>query len=221
MNSPKNRNPVLLVHGINDTGAVFHRMAPYLTQRGWSVYDLDLMPSNGDFHLEELAEQVANSIAATFAPEQHIDLVGFSMGGIVSRYYVQRLGGIERIQRFITIASPHHGTWMAYLCDRPGCLQMRPDSTFLQHLNQEVGMLDRLNFTSIWTPMDLMIVPANSSQMQVGQNVQVPVLTHAGMITDAMSLAAVVAALSEPLKQNHQFEHSYNFQKSLQRDGNT
>lgn len=221
MNSSKNHNPVLLVHGINDTKAVFQRMAPYLTQRGWSVYDLDLMPSNGDLRLDELGQQVANSVAATFAPEQHVDLVGFSMGGIVSRYYVQCLGGIERIQRFITIASPHHGTWMAYLCDRPGCLQMRPNSPFLMQLNQEAGTLARLNFTSIWTPMDLMIVPANSSQMQVGQNVQVPVLSHAAMITDPMSLDAVVTALSEPLKQNRQFGHSHNYQKSLQRDGNT
>lgn len=221
MNSSKNRNPVLLVHGINDTGAVFHRMAPYLTQRGWSVYDLDLMPSNGDLSLDQLGQQVANSVAATFAPEQPFDLVGFSMGGIVSRYYVQCLGGINRVQRLITIASPHHGTWIAYLSDRLGCLQMRPDSAFIQQLNQKAVMLEQLNFTSIWTPFDLMIVPANSSQMQVGQNVQVPVLTHAGMITDAMSLEVVVTALSEPLKQNRQFGHSHNYQKSLQHDSNT
>jgi len=35
--------------------------------------------------------KVANYVAANFAPEQPFDLVGFSMGGIVSRYYVQRL----------------------------------------------------------------------------------------------------------------------------------
>lgn len=220
MNSSKNRNPVLLIHGINDTGAVFHRMGPYLTQRGWSVYDLDLMPSNGDSTLDELSQQVAN-FATAIAPEQPFDLVGFSMGGIVSRYYIQRLGGIDRVQRFITIASPHHGTWLAYLCDRPGCLQMRPNSAFLQQLNQAAVMLERLNFTSIWTPFDLMIVPAASSQMQVGKNVQVPVLTHAGMITDPTSLEAVVAALSEPLKQNRQFVHSRNHQRLLQCDGNT
>lgn len=221
MNSSKERNPLLLVHGINDTGAVFHRMAPYLTQMGWSVYDLDLMPSNGDLSLDLLGQQVANAVAATFAPEQPFDLVGFSMGGIVSRYYIQRLGGIDRVQRFITLASPHHGTWVAYLCQRPGCLQMRPDSAFLQQLNQEAVMLEQLDFTSIWTPFDLMIVPASSSQMQVGQNVQVPVLTHAGMLTEAMSLAAVVAALSKPLKQNRQFGHSRNYQKLPQHGGNT
>jgi len=51
-----------------------------------------------------LGQQVANYVAATFAPKP-FDLVGFSMGGIVSRYYVQRLGGIDRVQRFITLAS--------------------------------------------------------------------------------------------------------------------
>jgi triacylglycerol lipase len=221
MDSYNQRNPVLLVHGINDTGAIFEKMAPYLTQLGWSVYDLDLIPSNGAVGLDQLAQQVANYIAATFAPEQTFDIVAFSMGGIVSRYYVQRLGGIDRVQRFITLASPHHGTWIAYLSQLPGCLQMRPDSPFLQQMNQDATMLEQLNFTSIWTPFDLMIVPANSSQMQVGQDLQVPVLTHASMLTDSRSLKAVVAALSEPVKRGRQFVHSRNYQKSPQRDGNT
>ena len=198
MNSVDRRNPVLLVHGINDTGAIFEKMAPYLTQLGWSVYDLDLIPSNGDLGLEQLGQQVANYVATKFPPEQPFDLVGFSMGGIVSRYYIQRLGGINRVQRFITLASPHNGTWMAYLSERPGCIQMRPDSTFLHQLNQDAVMLEQLNFTSIWTPFDLMIVPANSSQMPVGQDVQVPALTHSWMLTDVRSLEAVAAALCAP-----------------------
>ncbi len=198
--SSDQRNPVLLVHGINDTGAIFHKMAPYLTQMGWSVYDLDLIPSNGELGLDQLAGQVVDYIAATFSPEQPLDLVGFSMGGIVSRYYVQRLGGINRIQRFITLASPHNGTWTAYFRSGLGCIQMTPGSTFLQELNQDAAMLKQLNFTSIWTPFDLMIVPSISSRMPVGQDVQVPVLGHAWMLTDSWSLNAVAAALSEPVK---------------------
>ena len=198
MNSVNRRNPVLLVHGLNDTGAIFERMAPYLTQLGWSVYDLDLSPSNGDLSLEQLGEQVANYVAATFPPEQPFDLIGFSMGGIVSRYYIQRLGGINCVQRFITLASPHYGTWTAYLSERPGCVQMRPNSAFIHQLNQDAVMLEQLNFTSIWTPFDLMIVPANSSQMPVGQDVQVPALMHSWMLTDLRSLEAVAAALCAP-----------------------
>jgi triacylglycerol lipase len=120
------RNPVLLVHGINDTRAIFQRMAPYLSDLGWSVYDLDLIPNNGYLGLDQLGKQVADCVAQTFATEQPFDLIGFSMGGIVSRYYVQRLGGIDRVQRLITIASPHNGTWIAYALDRLGSIQMRP-----------------------------------------------------------------------------------------------
>ena len=222
MKSFHHRNPVLLVHGINDTGAIFHKMAPYLTELGWSVYDLDLMPSNGDLGLDRLGKQVANYVAATFAPEQPFDLVGFSMGGIISRYYVQRLGGINRVQRFITLASPHNGTWTAYALERPGCIQMRPGSAFLADLNQDAAMLEQVNFTSIWTPFDLMIVPANSSEMPVGQNVQVPVLSHGWMMTDSRSLLAVAAALCEPVKrerqvssplENRRFVHIRSYQK--------
>lgn len=194
------RNPVLLIHGIDDTRSVFQKMAVHLVLQGWSVHSLNLVPNNGDVGLDELAKQVADYVTATFAPEQHLDLVGFSMGGIVSRYYVQRLGGINRVQRFITISSPHNGTVVAYGSRRPGCLQMRPDSIFLKDLNSDAVVLGQLNFTSIWTPYDLMIVPANSSQMSVGSEVIVPVALHPWMLTDPRSLAVVTAALAERIK---------------------
>lgn len=193
------KNPVVLIHGIDDTCAIFSKMAPYLQQLGWSVYSLDLVPSNGDVGLDRLASQVERFIESTFAPEQPIDLVGFSMGGIISRYYVQRLGGIERVQRLVTIASPHYGTVTAYLRPNLGGNQMQPNSALLWDLNQDAMMLDRINFTSIWTPLDLMILPARSSEMPVGKNRQIWVGGHAWMVTDDRSLGAVTEALTEPL----------------------
>lgn len=203
MNSATKCNPVLLVHGINDTATVFCKMSPQLAKKGWQVHDIDLTPNNCDRPLDFLAQQIANYIEKIFPPKQPIDIVGFSMGGIVSRYYIQRLGGIERVQRFVTVSSPHRGTVLAYLVDRPGTIQMRPDSQFLADLNRDFAMLERINFTSIWTPFDLMIVPPTSSQLVVGKDVQVPVAFHAWMITDPKAIAAVVAALSEPIRQYH------------------
>lgn len=197
MTSLRTRKSVLLVHGLNDTRAIFQTMAPSLIKLGWSVYDLDLLPSNGALPLDKLAQQVADYVEATFAPEQKLSVIGFSMGGIVSRYYIQRLGGIERVKNFITIASPHQGTWVAQLFNTPGCVQMRPNSAFLQDLEKDVEMLKRLNFTSIWTPYDLIIVPANSSQLPVGKNIQLPILRHDWMVTDARCLSMVAEALEE------------------------
>lgn len=214
-------NPVLLIHGIEDTGAVFYRMGKYLKQRGWSVHALDLVPNNGAVGLDKLAKQVANYVNNEFPPEQPLDLVAFSMGGIVSRYYIQRLGGIERVQRFLTIASPHNGTVIAYGSLRPGCVQMRSNSAFINDLNSDVEMLKQLNFTSIWTPYDLMIVPAQSSRMPIGKEVILPVALHPWMLSDFRCLAAVAEALTEPVTTSYpQFANTQNCQISPLGDGN-
>lgn len=201
MSTFPSRNPVLLVHGIWDRGTIFQTMATALKQQGWSTYDLDLEPNNGDAPLEALGQQVADYIEQNFEPDTPLDLVGFSMGGIVSRYYVQRLKGLARVQRFITLSSPHRGTWTAYGSFRPGCVQMRPGSPFLTDLNRDLQLLDRINFTSIWTPLDGMILPASSSQLPVGQEVKVWVPLHRDMVTDSRSIGAVTGALAEPIRQ--------------------
>ncbi|MEO1430753.1 MAG: alpha/beta fold hydrolase [Cyanobacteria bacterium J06633_8] len=196
----RQRNPVLVVHGIWDTGKVFRRMISFLEEAGWKVYDLDLTPNDGRKGLDDLALQVADKVEATFGEEEPFDLVGFSMGGIVSRYYVQRLGGINRVQRFIALSAPSHGTLTGYFNQGLGCVQMRPNSNLLKDLNSDADMLSRINFTSIWTPYDMMIVPADSSKMPVGDNLTVPVLVHAWMLVDKRSLNAIATALSAPIK---------------------
>jgi triacylglycerol lipase len=198
-NNSNTRNPVLLVHGIIRTSAIFHRMSTFLSDRGWSTYSFNLKPNNGSLGLNQLAAQVADYIDQTFAPDQPLDLVGLSMGGLVTRYYVQRLGGIDRVQRLITISAPHQGTQMAYLSSRLGCVQMRPGSPFIADLDRDVEMLERLNFTSIWTPWDFIIVPAQSSQMPIGREVKLSVFIHSRMVRNTKTLHAVAAALSEPL----------------------
>ena len=200
MNSSEQLNPVVLVHGLTDTDVIFKPMTAYLQKHGWAVHSVNLLPSNGDCELDRLAKQLDTFIKSALPNQQPFDLIGFSMGGIVSRYYVQRLGGLDRVQRFITIASPHNGTLTAHFSQRPGCVQMRPNSPFLNDLNRDVPMLDQLNFTSIWTPMDLMIVPATSSQLQVGRTIQVNVPLHSWMVQDVRGLQAVANALREPVQ---------------------
>ncbi|NJL86640.1 MAG: alpha/beta fold hydrolase [Leptolyngbyaceae cyanobacterium SM1_1_3] len=191
------RNPLVLIHGIDDTVAVFDQAIAYLRQRGWSSFHpLNLTPNNGNAGLDALASQVANYVERQFSTEQPIDLLGFSMGGLVSRYYVQRLGGIERVQRFVTVSAPHQGSWLAYGRWNSGCEQMRPNSLFIQDLSQDIRVLSQTEFTSIWTPYDLMIVPAESSRLPVGREIKVPVLTHSGMLTSHTGLTAIHSALT-------------------------
>lgn len=189
-------HPVVLVHGITDTSHKMRRIAKHLKQLNWDVYDIDLVPNNGDAKLEVLAQQLASLINHTFDRDRRIDIVGFSMGGLVSRYYIQRLGGIDRVHRFISISAPHRGTWSAYFSQRPGCVQMRPNSDFIHDLEQDVEILNRLQFTSLWTPFDLIILPPESSQLNIGIEVQIPAIAHPLMVYDRRSIDAIVRALS-------------------------
>ncbi|GGA19577.1 triacylglycerol lipase [Okeania sp. KiyG1] len=207
MNRLNKPNPVLLIHGIFDTIRIFDRMSRYLKNLGWDVYSLNLVPNYGILGLDKLAKQVDDYINKTFPPNQTLDLIGFSMGGIVSRYYVQRLGGIERVERFITISSPHNGTLTAYALNLAAPKQMRPKSDFLEDLNQDIALLEQINFTSIWTPYDAMILPARSSQVPVGRDIKINVLLHAWMVSDEK----VFKVIAEELKAEYKSRKINNF----------
>lgn len=195
MESLNKPNPVLLIHGIFDTIRIFEKMSRYLKKLGWEVYSLNLVPNYGILGLDKLAEQVADYVNKTFPPNQPLDLIGFSMGGIVSRYYVQRLGGIDKVENFITISAPHNGTLTGYALNLAAPIQMRPKSNFLENLNQDIALLDKTNFTSIWTPYDAMILPPKSSQVSVGRDIKIDVFLHPWMVSDKKVLKVIVEEL--------------------------
>ena len=76
--------------------------------------------SFGRVPLRDLAQLLNDYILEQFGAKASIDLVGFSMGGVISRIWMQELGGACRTNRFISIGSPHLGTLTAQLV--PKCL---------------------------------------------------------------------------------------------------
>jgi triacylglycerol lipase len=187
--------PVILVHGFVDTSIKLRPMANYLRKRGWTVYTPTLKPGNAAAGLEPLAAQLKAYTNEHCGPAQPVDLVGFSMGGLICRYYVQRLGGAPRVRHLVTISSPHHGTWMAYASGSLGARQMRPNSAFLNDLNSDTAPLKQLRFT--WTPLDLMILPPRSSRMDFGKEELIWMPAHPLMVWSPACMRAVAAALRE------------------------
>lgn len=175
--------PVVLVHGYRDDATVFHRLAHALGRAGRAAHPVTLAPSDGRAPLEELAGQLQAYIDRSFPAEERLDFVGFSMGGVLVRYYLQRLGGMARTGQFVAVGTPHYGTWTAFASRRPAALQLRPGSRFLRDLAADVEQLAAVNLTSIWTPVDTMILPASSSALPVGENLPVLVPYHRALVT--------------------------------------
>ena len=192
------RRPVLLIPGIDDTAKKLRPLARVLRDAGW--VDLELLEftpndaSCGMFALVEQADRAAQSLVEKSSANE-IDVVGFSMGALVARYWLRRTPGRVRVRRFVSISGPHHGTLTGYLRWNEGAAQMRPNSPFLRDLARDEGEWNGVDAYSFWTPMDLMIVPASSSRLQGATERTFRVWAHPLMMYDRRVLDAVVEVL--------------------------
>lgn len=175
---------VVLVHGFLDTGWVFRRMKLRLERQGAACFVPRLRPNDGRGGLAALADNLKRDIDLAFGTEAKIRIVAFSMGGLVSRHYLQVLGGATRCEKLFTISSPHHGTATARLYPSKGARDMRPGSAFLRRLQETEATLAKVQLVSYRTPMDLMILPATSSVWPRAVNLDFPVLLHPLMLSD-------------------------------------
>lgn len=192
-------NHVVLVHGIFEDGKAFSSLKNRLEHHGIRCYVPQLKPADAYGGIDELAVQLKAGIENEFGAETDFALIGFSMGGLVSRYYLQNLGGADHCREFITISTPHNGTKVAFTYPGKGTTQMRPNSAFLQNLRATENRLSDIPITSMRTPMDLMILPPSSSIWDRAENVCYTVPLHPLMLHSNKVLDHVESKLLHPL----------------------
>ena len=188
--------PTVMVPGWMDAERTLRTFAAYLNKVGQRAYICSPQPSDLTISIEVMASALASFIDERYGTETPINLFGFSMGGLIGRVYLQKMDGWKRVQRFITVATPHKGTILARFAHRTGGQQMRPGSPFLTELNRDLSPLTRIQFTSIWSPLDLMIVPTKSSLLGVGRVQRVMSPAHVLMPYDPQVHRAVAEALA-------------------------
>lgn len=185
---------IVLVHGIWDTHKIFSKMAAALIEAGWTVHQIDIRPNNGSVPIAEQAAQLEKFIDEHL-PAGNFSLLGFSMGGMICRYYAQSHADAGRIEHLITLGSPHQGTMMAYAGKLPTYLEFQPGSSFLKGLTAGEHNLTQIKRLSIYTPLDTVIVPAKSSIVVGWQNVALPVISHQMLLKDPRAIDAVLTFL--------------------------
>jgi triacylglycerol lipase len=202
MNSLSAQPPVLVVHGLWDSRERIEPLVSGLNDRGLTdVASFDLVPNSGRAPIADLARQVQVHAAALSGERAtaKIDLVGFSMGALAARYYLQRCGGRDRVRRFISISGPHAGTWTAFALPFEGVRQMRPGSALLRDLDADQQPFGDVDVHCIYTSLDLMIVPATSSVLRNARSVhRVSVPLHRWMLHDRRVLDIVARLLRAP-----------------------
>ncbi|MCB1224837.1 MAG: alpha/beta fold hydrolase [Verrucomicrobiales bacterium] len=192
--------PIVLVHGLDGTGADMARLARHFRAQGRTVFCPSLVPSNGSASLETLAAQFSAYVDEHLGPDQPFHLIGYSMGGMVGRHYLQDLDGQPRVPVFITLSSPHHGTWIAHLRKGDGLRQMRRRSDDSQRLNAQIEIPASTRWISFCVPTDLIIVPSHSSHLPRAQQHTLWGLGHFTCIMERHAIRRVAQALVEAEK---------------------
>ncbi|HEX6694747.1 MAG TPA: alpha/beta fold hydrolase [Longimicrobiales bacterium] len=139
-------------------------LAAYLTARGWPATHVhivrfrDPLGSNVE-HALEIERAVARLRHASGAGE--IAIVAHSMGGLATRWYLGH-NADELVRAVIFLATPHRGTWLAWLGWGPGAAEMRPQSPFLREL-QMVSLPAGVRAVSFRAPLDTRLLPSGSA----------------------------------------------------------
>ncbi|MFF7732674.1 alpha/beta fold hydrolase [Streptomyces sp. NPDC007984] len=175
--------PVLLLHGFIDNRSVFVLLRRSLAQHGrQQIETLNYSPLTSDIRAaaELLGRRIEEICERTGAGQ--IDVVGHSLGGLIARYYVQRLGGDARVRTLVTLGTPHTGTRVMPVANaHPIVRQMRPGSPVLEELTLPAPDC-RTHFVGFWSDLDHVMEPPETARIDhpdlMAQNVRVTGIGH-------------------------------------------
>src|SRR3954451_1375091 len=166
-------DPILFVHGWNSNSSTWNTMINRFTADGWTAAELNNWSYNFSQSNATTASQIATKVnqilAATGAAK--VDLISHSMGGLSTRYYVKNLGGGAKVDDWVSLGGPNHGTNTANYCFSTACGERRIGSTFLNNLNaSDETPGTTVNWLPWWSPCDEIINPDSSVALSGATN---------------------------------------------------
>jgi len=192
------QRPLVLVHGLWDTPRLFNRLVRQLQEHQVPLLVPHLPHRLGAVSLTTLAEDLGQCIDDQWGPDLEIDLLGFSMGGLISRIWLQQQQGARRTARFLSVGSPQQGTITAQWVPHwlfAGIAEMKRGSPLLRALNADVSALNRVDCVSYFCRWDLMVVPGWQAVLPVGPKQALPVLTHQQLMSHPRALSVLITKL--------------------------
>lgn len=190
---PATHDPILFVHGWNSNSTTWTTMIGRFQADGWTSAELNnwsyTYSQSNVTTASQISTKVDQILAATGASK--VDIVTHSMGGLSSRYFVKFLAGDARVDEWVSLGGPNHGTDTAYFCFDTSCGEMRPGSSFLTNLNAGDESPGAVNYRTWMSPCDTVINPDSSVAVSGAVNTQTACLSHGDLHEDATVYAQV------------------------------
>lgn len=194
--TPLPGRPLVVLPGLADNTAIFTDLKVALDRCGAGPvvsFSYSLLLRDVRSAAERLAEQIEQLCEVTGAAK--VDLVGHSLGGLIARYYVQRLDGHGRVDTVVTVGTPHGGTVAAWLLSpMPLARQLRPGSDLLAELNRPVpGCATK--FVTFSSDGDELVLPSRHGRFEHPdlevRNVLLPGVGHLALAAHRQVVAEI------------------------------
>ena len=187
------RDPILFVHGWNSSASTWNTFVSRFASDGWTSAQLNnwsySYSQSNRTTAAQIQAKVDGILAATGATK--VDIITHSMGGLSSRWYVKFLGGDAKVDEWVSLGGPNHGTDFANWCFDVSCGEMRPGSAFLAELNAGDESPGLVNYRTWWSPCDEIINPDSSVSIAGATNTKTACLSHSNLHEDATVYAQV------------------------------
>jgi triacylglycerol lipase len=192
--------PILLLHGLADNRSIFTVLRRSLRRQGFGhvhTVNYSLLTSDIRTAAARLGEHVDTLCEHTGYDRVHV--IAHSLGGLIARYYVQRLDGDARVHTLVTLGTPHGGTYAARLLPVRLGRQLRPGSDVVAELTRPAPRC-RTRFVAIWSDLDQLIYPKRNARLEHadldGRSVLVNGVGHMSLPIDRRVVAEVTRTLS-------------------------
>jgi pimeloyl-ACP methyl ester carboxylesterase len=171
--------PVVFVHGFLDAWHMpwWGKMEKHLKSIGLlpgKVYAVNKgsLPGLTVGSPRDYAELVEEKVEEVYdRHDERVNLLGHSMGGLDSRWYVEQLGGEDYVDTLVTLGTPHRGTLLSrYAFFTPGGRDMTMSSDLIRTLKRD-GVADGVEYVAGWSPTDELVKPSRSAKLPEEENV--------------------------------------------------
>jgi triacylglycerol lipase len=151
--------PVLLVHGLYHNSSAWVLYRRWLKRSGFkNVYAFSYSSWKVSFSdlLEELDHQVTRLL--DLFPERQVVLIGHSLGGLLSRAYVECTGNTGKVGAVVTLGAPHQGSKLAALGFGKLARSLLYRGALITRLETEARAIS-VPRLAIHSPLDNMVLP--------------------------------------------------------------
>ena len=124
---------------------------------------------------------------------KQVTLIAHSMGGLICRSYLARHGS-DRVDRLLTLATPHQGSALARIGIGKNAREMQPGSLWLRDMANKAI---KIPFISLRNAYDNYAMPQDNQRLPGARDVELPPVGHIAMLYDK----SIANLLIELLKQ--------------------